>query len=279
MPMTTSSVSHAQKLLEHFAGGRGGNKAHVFKNIAEIEIQIVGQRRGRAHAYNINTPRTQNRADRTDHLRAVQRLRCHADGVGVALQNAGHDVLIAELVAGDLDALDAGELVPDKLLQRLLHLRIARVAQLHGEAHNSRLRNLDGLAETAGRHKRRLVIVGQDIGRDLFLAFGKGVNFVLNTGQNICRHKKSPPPHALSANISQFSYLFILPASAAFCKRKSGKWEYFIRIARTGSSQRRKQCRKLQQVRHSIVAQRRDRLRPPIEAGRDPGIAAALHIA
>ena len=114
--MTTSSCPHAQKLLEHFAGGRGGNKAHVFKkNIAEIEIQIVGQRRGRAHAYNINTPRTQNRADRTGHLRAVQRLRRHADGVGVALQNAGHDVLIAELVAGDLDALDAGELVPDKL--------------------------------------------------------------------------------------------------------------------------------------------------------------------
>ena len=146
-------------------------------------------------------PRGQDRLDGPCHLAAVERVARHADGVGVALQDAGDHVLIAELVACDLDALDAGELVADKLLQRLLHLRIALVAQLHREADDRRLRDLDGLAEAAGGHERGLVVVGQDVGRDLFLALGKGVDIILNIGQNVCRHNKFPPLRPCSTKI------------------------------------------------------------------------------
>ena len=93
------------------------------------------------------------------------------------------------------------DVVADKLLQRLLHLRISLVAQLHREADDRRLRDLDGLAEAAGGHERSLVVVGQDVGRDLFLALGKGVDIILNIGQNVCRHNKFPPLRPCSSKI------------------------------------------------------------------------------
>ena len=71
----------------------------------------------------------------------------------------------------------------------------------HSEADDRRLRDLDGLAEAAGGHERGLVVVGQDIGRDLFLALGKGVDIILNIGQNVCRHNKFPPLRPCSTKI------------------------------------------------------------------------------
>lgn len=57
-------LPHAQQLLKHLACGRGGDEADVVKNIAEIEIEVVGQRRGRADADDIDVPRGQDRPRR-----------------------------------------------------------------------------------------------------------------------------------------------------------------------------------------------------------------------
>ena len=109
------------------------------------------------------------------HLPPVERFGGEADGVDIALQHAGHDVLIAEAVVRGLDALHRGEARADNLLQRALHARIAVEAKLDGEADDRGLGDRDGLAELAGRHESGLVVGFQNVVGDALLPFGKGM--------------------------------------------------------------------------------------------------------
>ena len=88
----------------------------------------------------------------------VERFGGEADGVDVALQHAGHHVLIAEAVVRGLNALHRGEARAHHFLQGSLHARIAVEAKLDGEADDRGLGDRDGFAELAGRHEGGLVV-------------------------------------------------------------------------------------------------------------------------
>ena len=62
-------------------------------------------------------------------------------------------------------------------LQGFLQLGIALKAQFGGKAHHGGFTDVNGLAQLAGRHKRRLVVGGQDVVGNELLPLGKGVHF------------------------------------------------------------------------------------------------------
>ena len=78
------------------------------KKIAEVEVEVGGQRGGRAHANNIDVFGLQNGLHTGGHLPPVERFGGEAVD-DVALQHAGHHVLIAEAVVRGLNALHRGE--------------------------------------------------------------------------------------------------------------------------------------------------------------------------
>ena len=103
------ACAHAQHLLEHLARGRRADEADVVEEVAEVEIEVGGQRSGRAHADDIDVLGLQDGLYTGGHLPPVERFGGEADGVDIALQHAGHDVLIAEAVVRGLNALHRGE--------------------------------------------------------------------------------------------------------------------------------------------------------------------------
>ena len=183
--------AHAQQLLKHLAGRRGADETDIVKHVAQIEVQKRRQRRRRAHADNIDGLRFQHCLHARGHFAAAERFARHADRVDVPLQNGGHHVLIAQPVVRDLNALDAGQLVSYQFLQGFLHAGVAVEAKLDRKAHNRRLRDLDHLAEPAGRHERRLVIGFQNIICDPLLSFGEGRKIASDLHQNVI-HTDSP---------------------------------------------------------------------------------------
>ena len=115
----------------------------------------------------------QDRIDRRGKGLPVGQLVGLADLINICLQDHGQHIPVADAVVGDFHALHGGQPVQDHLLQGLLHLRIAVVPQAHGKPHHRGLRDLDDAAQLTGRHKRRLVVGGQDILGNQFLPLGK----------------------------------------------------------------------------------------------------------
>ena len=81
------------------------------------------------------------------------------DLIHIRLHDHGQDVLIADAVVGDLNALDGGELAADHLLQGALQVRIAVIAKLGRKAHDRTFTHADSHTQTARGHERGLVVV------------------------------------------------------------------------------------------------------------------------
>ena len=76
-------------------------------------------------------------------------------------------------VGAHFKALAGGEAVPHQLLQGLLELGVALVAQGGGEAHHGALTDAHVFAQTGGGHEGGLVVVGDDAFGDAAVAFGE----------------------------------------------------------------------------------------------------------
>ena len=121
-------------------------------------------------------------------LVAVQLLDDVVDAVHVPLHHAAQNVPAAHLVAGHLDALDGRELTANQLLQLLLHIRVAVIAQLRREAHHGGLADLRRLAQLTGGHEGRLIVVFQNIIGDTLLSLGERIHAVPYGLQNAPIH-------------------------------------------------------------------------------------------
>ena len=148
--------------------------------------------------------------------------------VHIPLHDAGQQIPL-HLVVGHLNALDGGELSTDQLPQIPLHLRIALVAQLGGEAHHRGLADLHRLSQPAGGHKGRLVIVLQNVGGNALLSLGKLWHLLANGMQHVVIQPHRFPsslviPHLLSISTCQMEgspNAGYAPAPAAAAARKA----------------------------------------------------------
>ena len=96
--------------------------------------------------------------------------------VHIPLHHTAQNVRAGHLIPRYLYPLDGGQLTPYQLLQGLLHLRIAVVAQLRGKAHHRGLTDGGRLAQPRGGHKRRAVIIVQYKRCDALLSLRKGIH-------------------------------------------------------------------------------------------------------
>ena len=119
---------------------------------------------------------------------AIQPIDDIVDAVHIPLHHAAQNIRTGHLVAGHLYPLNGRQLAADQLLQRLLHLRIAVIAQLGGKAHHRGFADGGRLAQSGGGHKRRPVIVVQYERGDALLPLGKAVHAALNGLQDIFVH-------------------------------------------------------------------------------------------
>ena len=111
-----------------------------------------------------------------------------ADVVHVGVQHLLQHVAVTDKVVGDLHALEGGELGADQLLQGLLELGVACVAQLHDEAHHGGLGYADLGAQLGGGHVSGLVVVGKEVAGDLALALGEAVHILFNDAEDVAFH-------------------------------------------------------------------------------------------
>ena len=93
-------------------------------------------------------------------------------------------------------------------MQGLLHTGVSVIAQLRREAHHSGLADADPLAQLAGRHKGRLVIVLQNVGGNALLSLGKLWHLLANGMQHVVIQPHRFPsslviPHLLSISTCQ----------------------------------------------------------------------------
>ena len=142
-------------------------------------MQVASQKRAGTHAQNIDMPRGQQLVHDGLKSGAVHLLNGQPDLVHIRLQDRGHHIGAEELIRR-LDALDGGQLGAHDLLQGLLHGRIPLIAQYSGKPDHCGLADPHQLPQLAGGHKRRLVIVRQDVARDLLLSLGEAGHILLD---------------------------------------------------------------------------------------------------
>ena len=110
------------------------------------------------------------------------------DIVHVGVQHFLQHVAVTDEVVGDLHALVGGQLGADQILQSLLELGVACVAQLHDEAHHGGLGYADLGPQLGGGHVGGLVVVGKKIAGDLALALGKAIHILFDIAEDIAFH-------------------------------------------------------------------------------------------
>ena len=171
--------AHAEELVEG-AGSAALHLRHIVVDQAEIEIEIARQERRGTEAHDVDMLRLRDDVHHMAELRAVGLVHRHTDLFHIALEHVRHQVAAAQLPLRRLDALDARELAADHLLQSSLHTRVAVVAELRRKTHHGRLAHLHGLAELAGRHERRLVVILQYKTGNELLPLGKAAHVLLD---------------------------------------------------------------------------------------------------
>ena len=143
-------------------------------------MEVSRQEGAGAHAKDINMPGGNQLVHHpVEHL-PVDLLDRNPDLLHIHLQNGGHHIGAEQPVVGGPDALNGGQLAADHLLEGLLHGGIAVVAQQGREAHHRGLADPGQLAQPAGGHKGGLVIIGEHIGGNPLLSFGKAGHVLLN---------------------------------------------------------------------------------------------------
>ena len=170
-------VAHLDDLVKNFLVGTLPHMDHVVKHEAKVKGHEPGQRARGPGAQNVNLFGVDNGIHRRLEAVPVNLLHGQPDLFHVRLHHRGDHVLVADDVIGHLNALDRGEFIPNHFLQGLLHGGIPVVLQLRGKAHHGGFTDVNGLAQLAGRHKRRLVVGGQDVVGNELLPLGKGVHF------------------------------------------------------------------------------------------------------
>ena len=173
---------NAQELFEHLAGGGRMDDRDIIKDQVKIEAQKACNGGGGTHAQNVDVAGGDDGVHRLIELRPVGLLQREVNLLDIRLHDHGQDVLIADTIVGDLDALHGSELAADHLLQGLLHGGISVVAQLRGKAHHRGLADAHRFAQLAGRHEGRLVVRLQDEICNELLSLGKGAHIRLDQG-------------------------------------------------------------------------------------------------
>ena len=111
-----------------------------------------------------------------------------ADIINVGIQHFFQHVTVTDEVIGDLHTLYSRQLGTDKLLKCFLELGVARVSQLNDEAHHGRLGHADLRAQLGSRHIRRLVVLGQEISRNLTLSLREAIHIFFHDAKNVFFH-------------------------------------------------------------------------------------------
>ena len=182
----------AKHLLENLADAVGVHERDIIEQKVEIKAEKVRQCTGRAHAEYVDAVRPRERVHRALKGVAVDFIKGLADHVGVRVQHGAQHVAASQPVARNLHALHRGQLVADHLLKRTLKVRIAVVAKLGRKAHDRGLAHADRHAQTARRHEGRLVIVLENVPRDLLLPLGKTGQFGLYLADKVVHSIISP---------------------------------------------------------------------------------------
>ena len=105
----------------------------------------------------------------------------HHGGVCIAAIDEKDNILLVKQFPGGFDALGGGQAAANHFLQGPLHTGIAVVAQLRSKAYNRGFTDPNQLAQLAGSHESRLVVMLQNIRRDPLLPLGKVAHTALNT--------------------------------------------------------------------------------------------------
>ena len=182
------ALADAQHLLVHRARGDLLDDRDIVQQQLEIDAEKIRQRRGRAHADDINVLRREDHIDRLVKVVLIDLVKRGLQIVDVRAQHRLEHVVPVHGALSRLDALDRGQAVAHDLLQRLFHAGVAAVAEISRETHNGRLAHAGHFAEARGRHKGRFVIVFQNKLRDGALSLGKRRKFMIQNRQNIHFH-------------------------------------------------------------------------------------------
>ena len=182
------ALADAQHLFVHLARGDLLDDRDIIQQQLEIDAEKIRQRRGRAHADDINVLRRKDHIDRLVKVVLIDLVKRGLQIVDVRAQHRLEYVVPVHGALGRLDTLDRGQAVAHDLLQRFFHAGVAAVAEIGREAHNGRLAHAGHFAEARGRHEGCLVIVFQNKLRDGALALGKRGEFMLQNRQNIHFH-------------------------------------------------------------------------------------------
>ena len=191
---------------------------HIIKHQVKVKAQKRCNGGGASNTEDIDVLRAENCVHRPLECSLVHFLQGGADLLNVALEHHGEDLLIAKAVVGYLDPLNGSQLVPDHLLQGLLHGGIAVVAQLHRKTNHRGFADIDGFAQLAGGHKRRLVVGIHNIVCNELLTLGKMNHAVLDQCQNIAVHVDTPPSAAqpCAASLSRLWYYTLRNFASSF---------------------------------------------------------------
>ena len=182
------ALADAQHLLVHLARSDLFDDRDIIQQQLEIDAEKIRQRRGRAHADDINVLRREDHIDRLVKVVLIDLVKRGLQIVDVRAQHRLEHVVPVHGALGRLDALDRGQAVAHDLLQRLFHAGVAAVAEISRETHNGRLAHAGHFAEARSRHKGRFVIVFQNKLRDGALPLGKRGKFMIQNRQNIHFH-------------------------------------------------------------------------------------------
>ena len=189
----STNVADAGDLLEN-VGHAAGDGVHVREDEVAVVAEELRQRRGRAKAEHVEVARLKDALDHRVEGGEIQLVQRGADVLNVGLQHLVQYLRVPH-VAGHFQPLRGGETVPDQLLQRLLQLGEAVVAERGGETNHGGFRNAHVLAQLRGRHERGLVIMGNNAFGDAPVALRQTFAAVVQSLQQLLRvvHWNVPP--------------------------------------------------------------------------------------
>ena len=182
------ALADAQHLFVHLARGNLLDDRDIIQQQLEIDAEKIRQRRGRAHADDVDMLCREDHIDCLVKVVLIDLVERSLQIVDIRAQHRLEHVVPVHGALGRLDAFDRGQAVAHDLLQRFFHARVAAIAEIGRETHDGRLAHAGHFSEARSRHKGRLVIVFQNKLRDGALALGKGGKFMLQSRQYIHFH-------------------------------------------------------------------------------------------
>ena len=147
----------------------------------QVKIQITGHKSRGANSQNINVAGVLDAVHHVIEILAVRTYRHLPELFHVGVQHRAQHILLVKQFPGGFDALGGGQAAANHFLQGPLHTGIAVVAQLRSKAYNRGFTDPNQLAQFAGSHESRLVVMLQNIRRDPLLPLGKVAHTALNT--------------------------------------------------------------------------------------------------